>query len=81
MGVSGLFIAIGTAGSFDLANTIGAEVKAGDIVVDACMRTSVPNLLAAGDCTGGMKQIAKAVYEGAVAGTEAIRILREGTYK
>lgn len=75
--ISGLFVAIGTAGSSDLANSIGAEVRDGDIVVDKNMRTSVPGLLAAGDCTGGMKQIAKAVYEGAVAGTEAVKILRE----
>ena len=74
--ISGLFVAIGTAGSSDLANTIGADIKSGNIVVDAQMRTNIPKLLAAGDCTGGMKQIAKAVYEGAVAGTEAVRILR-----
>ena len=74
--VSALFIAIGTAGSSELANTIGAVVKNGDIAVDECMRTSIPGLLAAGDCTGGMKQIAKAVYEGAAAGTEAVKIIQ-----
>ena len=74
--ISGLFVAIGTAGSSDLANTIGANIKAGNIVVDARMNTNVQWLLAAGDCTGGMKQIAKAVYEGAMAGTEAVRLLR-----
>ena len=74
--LEGLFIAIGTAGSSNLANSIGAEIQAGDIVVDKQMRTSVPGLLAAGDCTGGMKQIAKAVYEGAAAGTEGVRIIR-----
>lgn len=74
--VSGLFVAIGSAGSSDLANTIGANIQGGNIVVDAQMCTNIPKLLAAGDCTGGMKQIAKAVYEGAVAGTEAVRILR-----
>ena len=73
--VSGLFAAIGTAGSTELASTIGAEIQGGDITVDSHMRTSVPGLLAAGDCTGGMKQIAKAVYEGAVAGTEAVEIV------
>ena len=74
--VSGLFVAIGTAGSSDLANTIGADVKGNNIAVNEHMHTSVPGLLAAGDCTGGMKQIAKAVYEGAVAGTEAVRIIQ-----
>jgi len=74
--VSALFVALGSAGSSELALTIGADTKNGDILVDENMRTNVPGLLAAGDCTGGMKQIAKAVYEGASAGTEAIRILR-----
>ena len=78
LAISGLFIAIGAAGSSELANSIGADIKAGDIVVDGCMRTNIPGLFAAGDCTGGMKQIAKAVYEGAVAGTEAVRMIREG---
>ena len=75
--VSALFVAIGTAGSSDLANAIGANTHAGNIVVDERMRTSISGLLAAGDCTGGMKQIAKAVYEGAVAGTEAVQIIRK----
>ena len=29
------------------------------------MQTTVPGLYAAGDCTGGLLQVAKAVYEGA----------------
>ncbi|MEG1994443.1 MAG: thioredoxin reductase, partial [Oscillospiraceae bacterium] len=33
-------------------------------------------LYAAGDCTGNMLQVAKAVYEGAVAGTEALKFVR-----
>ena len=76
---SALFVAIGTAGSSELANAIGADISAnGDIVVDDNMRTSIPGLLAAGDCTGGMMQIAKAVYEGAKAGTEAAKMLAQG---
>ncbi|MCL2398754.1 MAG: NAD(P)/FAD-dependent oxidoreductase [Defluviitaleaceae bacterium] len=78
LNTNALFVAIGTAGSSNLANAIGAEVNNGNIVVDAFMNTTVPGLLAAGDCTMGMKQIAKAVYEGSLAGTEAIKIIREG---
>ena len=37
-----------------------------------------PGLYAAGDCTGGLLQVAKAVYEGAQAGTEAAKALRKG---
>jgi thioredoxin reductase (NADPH) len=40
------------------------------------MSTSIPGLYAAGDCTGGLLQIAKAVYEGAKAGTEVVKYLR-----
>ena len=41
------------------------------------MATNVPGLYAAGDCTGGVLQVAKAVYEGAVAGLSVIKYLRE----
>jgi thioredoxin reductase (NADPH) len=40
------------------------------------MATNVPGLFAAGDCTGGLLQIAKAVYQGAEAGLAAVRYLR-----
>jgi len=74
--VSGLFIALGVAGSADLARRLGAETDGTRIVVDENMATSVPGLYAAGDCTGGMAQIAKAVYEGAKAGTAVVQYLR-----
>ena len=41
------------------------------------MRTTVPRLYAAGDCNGGMLQIEKAVYEGAVAGTDIVKQARK----
>jgi len=76
--VSGVFVALGVAGSTALARKIGAEVNGNRIVVDARMQTTVPGLYAAGDCTGGLLQVAKAVYEGAQAGTEAAKALRKG---
>ena len=76
--VSGVFVALGVAGSTALARKIGAEVDGSRIVVDARMQTTVPGLYAAGDCTGGLLQVAKAVYEGAQAATEAIKALRKG---
>lgn len=75
--VSGVFVALGVAGSTALARNIGAQVEGGRIVVDEKMRTGIPGLYAAGDCTGGLLQVAKAVYEGAVAGTEAAKALRK----
>ncbi len=74
--VDGVFIAIGVAGSGDLAKKIGAETNKNRIVVDMQMATNVPGLFAAGDCTGGILQISKAVYEGARAGVEAVKYLR-----
>lgn len=75
--ISGLFVAMGVAGSSDLAKKLGAETKGRQIVVSATMETTIPGLFAAGDCTGGLYQIAKAVHEGAVAGTGAVKFVRK----
>lgn len=75
--VSGVFVALGIAGSTALARKLGAAVDGNRIVVDDTMQTTVPGLYAAGDCTGGLLQVAKAVYEGALAGTEAAKALRK----
>ncbi len=74
---AGVFIAVGVAGSSDLARKLGAEINGNKIVVNEKMETALPGLYAAGDCTGGLLQIAKAVHEGAVAGTEAVKYLRK----
>lgn len=72
----GVFVAYGVAGSAALARKIGAEVDGNIIKVDAALATTIPGLYAAGDCTGGFLQVAKAVYEGAVAGSEAVKYIR-----
>lgn len=72
----GLFVALGVAGSAALARKLGAPVENGRIIVDEKMQTGIPGLFAAGDCTGGMLQVCKAVYEGALAATEAIKQIR-----
>lgn len=77
LNISGLFVAIGVAGSAELAKKLGANVSKNIIAVDNKMATNIPGLFAAGDCTGGMLQIAKAVYQGAVAGTEAVKFLKK----
>jgi len=74
--VSGLFVAIGVAGSTDLAKKLGASTENNKIIIDENMTTNIPGLFAAGDCTGGLLQISKAVYEGAKVGTEVIKYLR-----
>lgn len=75
--ISGIFIALGVAGSSDLARQIGAAIDGNKILVDENMATNIPGLYAAGDCTGGLLQISKAVYEGAKAGTELSKYLRQ----
>ena len=69
METDGAFLAIGTAGSGEIARQMGAELtEKGHIKVNEKMETTIQGLYAVGDCTGGMLQIAKAVYEGAAAG-------------
>lgn len=75
--LSGLFIAVGVAGSTDLAKKIGAQTEANKIIVDEKGATSIPGVFAAGDCTGGLLQISKAVYEGTFVGTEVIKYIRK----
>ena len=71
--INGVFVALGTASSNDLARKIGARIENSHIVVDENMETTVPGLFACGDCTGGLLQISKAVYEGALAGLAVLK--------
>ncbi|QAT51040.1 NAD(P)/FAD-dependent oxidoreductase [Caproiciproducens sp. NJN-50] len=74
---AGLFVAVGVAGSADLARKVGAQVNGVSVAVDEKRRTNVPGLYAAGDCTGGLLQISKAVCDGALAGTDIVREFRQ----
>ncbi|MCL2286692.1 MAG: NAD(P)/FAD-dependent oxidoreductase [Firmicutes bacterium] len=75
--LSGLFVAVGVAGGTELAMKLGAVVQNNAVSVDEQLRTTVTNVWAAGDCTGGLKQIAKAVYDGAIAGTDIVKKIKE----
>ena len=74
--INGIFIAQGVATSTDFAKKLGAMIKDNHIVVNEKMETTIPNIYACGDCTGGILQISKAVYEGTIAGLEIIRRLK-----
>lgn len=74
--VDGLFIAMGTADSTDIARKLGAHIKGRFISIDSEGATNVSGLFAAGDCTGGLLQVAKAVHEGARAGLAALKFIR-----
>ncbi len=75
--VDGLFIALGSAGSVDFARKLGIAVENNKIVVDENMRTNIPGIYACGDCNKGILQIARAVYEGALAGSDVIKYLKK----
>ena len=76
LSVSGFFVAVGTAGSTAIAKKIGILLEGVYLKVDASMATNVPGIFAAGDATGGLLQVAKAVHEGAAAGLSALKFLR-----
>ncbi len=74
--IDGLFVAYGTASSVDFAKKLGISTENNAITVDIKQRTSVEGVFAAGDCTGGFKQIATAVGQGAVAGESIIKFIK-----
>lgn len=81
MTISGLFIAQGSASSTDLARKVGIATDSNKIVVDENMATNIPGIFACGDCTGGLLQVSKAIYDGATAGNSVVKYLRELTKK
>ena len=72
----GVFIACGSAGAFELSKKLGLESANNKIVVDENRATNVPGIFAAGDCVAGLQQIAKAVCDGMIAGTQALKYLK-----
>lgn len=76
--VDGVFIALGTAGANDFGKKLGLNIKNNNIIIDENMQTSMKGIFACGDCTGGLLQISKAVYEGAKAGLSVINYIKGG---
>lgn len=68
--LDGLFVAQGVLGGYSLAKQLGAFVDNDGIKVDGRCMTALKGLYAVGDCTHGIKQIAKAVYDGMTAGLD-----------
>ena len=75
--VDGVFVALGEAGGADFAKKIGVLTNNDSIVVDEKMQTNVKGLFACGNANGGLLQVSKAVYEGAVAGLSASNYLKK----
>ncbi len=74
--VDGVFIACGSAGAFELSKKVGLAISQNKIVTDEKRATNIPGIFAAGDCVSGLQQIAKAVCDGMIAGTEALKYLK-----
>lgn len=74
--VDGVFIACGSAGAFELSKKVGLAISQNKIVTDEKQATNIPGIFAAGDCVSGLQQIAKAVCDGMIAGTEALKYLK-----
>ena len=75
--IDGLFIAFESASSIDFARKLGVITSKTSVVVDEKQKTNLKGLYAAGDCTGGLKQVSTAVGQGAVAGKQMIEYIRE----
>ena len=74
---SGIFVALGSAGAADFAKKLGLLLDGDSIQVDDKMQTNAPGVYSAGNATGGLLQVCKAVYEGGVAGLSAVNYIRE----
>ncbi|MFN3395190.1 MAG: thioredoxin-disulfide reductase [Thermodesulfovibrionales bacterium] len=78
----GVFIAIGYEPNNDVAKMLGLELdKEGYIKVDEKQRTSLPMVYAAGDITGGVKQIVVAVGQGSIAALTAFEDIANPYWK
>ena len=73
MEIDGIFIAMGEAGASDFAKKLGVLLKGDNIVVDENMQTNIKGLYSCGNSNGGLLQVCKAVYEGAVAGLATVK--------
>ena len=72
----GVFLAYGSATGMEMALKTGLLHEKGAITVDEKQCTNLPSIFAAGDCTGGFKQVSVAVGEGAVAAKSVLEYIR-----
>lgn len=73
----GIFVAVGIASAYSFAKKIGIITDKNGIVVDKNMNTNIKGLFACGNDVGGVLQVSTAVGEGAIAGTQVVKYLRE----
>jgi len=76
--VDGVFVSIGVVPMHALAGDLGVDVDGnGYIKVDGSQMTNIAGVYAAGDVTGGVLQVAKAVGEGCIAAIAAYEYIKQ----
>ncbi|UCD13981.1 MAG: thioredoxin-disulfide reductase [Thermoplasmatales archaeon] len=76
LNVDGVFISIGEMPQNELAKSLGVKLdERGYVVTDKQQRTNVKGVYAAGDITGGLRQVITACAEGAVAALSSTEVL------
>lgn len=74
--VDGVFISVGEEPQNTLAKKLGVKLdEKGFIIVDKKQRTNIKGIFAAGDITGGLRQVVTACAEGAVAALSSTEVL------
>ena len=74
--VDGIFISIGEIPQNDLAKKLGVNLDDhGFVIVDRQGRTNIKGVYAAGDITGGLRQVVTAAAEGAIAALTTSEVL------
>lgn len=76
--IDGIFIAEGILGNKEISKKMGIIMKNDYIQVNDKMETNINGVYACGDCTGGILQISKAIYEGMIAGMQANKYIMNG---
>jgi len=81
LSVNALFIAIGVEPQSDLAKKAGIELdENNNIKVDKNQETNLPGIYAAGDVTGGIRQVTTATGEATTAAMNAYLFIKQGWY-
>lgn len=74
--IDGIFVSIGVIPQNELAKQLKVRLtEQGYIMVDNQMRTNIRGVYAAGDITGGLRQVVTAVAEGAIAALTSTEVL------
>jgi thioredoxin reductase (NADPH) len=76
MKIDGVFISIGEEPQNALAKKLGVKLdEKGYIIVDSQQRTNIKGVYAAGDITGGLRQVITACAEGAIGALACTEVL------